>query len=162
MKPSDLPRARVLNVGEKLRTLIADAINEAELDAARRAGGLSPKATLLHTLLTAGATAIESKRDTTAPTVSSRTQPSGVNRITITYNEQLDPSWVPPASAFATNPVRTITGVSIDNRSVVLEYSGAALVNTNTVAYTQSATEGHRDLGGTKAATFAAAAITVA
>lgn len=161
MKPSDLPRARVLAVGEKLRVALADAVNEATLDATRR-GGTSPKATLLHALLTSVTTAVASLRDTTAPAVASRTQPTGVNRITITYNEQLDPSWVPPASAFATNPVRTITRVSVDNRSVVLEYSGAALVNSNTVAYTQNANEGHRDLGGNKAATFAAAAITVA
>lgn len=161
MKPSDLPRAAVLALGEQMRTLGAKAVDEALADAQRR-GGTSPKATRLHVLATAIATAVASVRDTTAPTVVSRTQPSGVNLITITYNEELDASWVPPTTAFVTNPVRTITGVEVVGRTVRVSYSGAALVNTNTVAYTQSATQGHRDLAGNLAATFAAAAITVA
>lgn len=161
MKPSDLPRAGVLTLGEQLRVLGAKAIDEALIDAVK-GGGTSPKATRLHVLATAIATAVASVRDTTAPTVASRTQPTGVRIVTITYNSQLDPAWVPPASAFATAPVRTITKVEVDNRSVLLHYTGDPLVNANTVAYTQSATEGHRDLAGNLVATHAAAAITVA
>lgn len=161
MNPHNLPRARVLALGEQLRILGAKAIDEAVADAARR-GGVSPKATRLHVLATAIATAVASLRDTTAPAVTSRTQPAGVNRVAILHGEQLDPDFVPPTTAFVTNPVRTITRVYIDNRTVFVEYSGAALTNSNTIAYTQDTTNGHRDLAGNRAATFAAAAITVA
>jgi hypothetical protein len=164
MKPSDLPRAAVLAVGEALRVLGAKAVDEALADAARR-GGVSPKATRLHVLATAIASAVASVRDTTAPAISTRTQAFGVPTIVLTYAEDLDPAWVPPVAAFAiTSPVRTVTAVRVQNRQVQIDYSGAVLLTADSpdIAYTQSATEGHRDLGGTLAASFTAAAVTVA
>lgn len=163
MKPSDLPRAGVLALGEQLRTLGAKAVDEALIDAAAR-GGTSAKASRLHALATAIATAVAAVRDTTAPAIVSRTQAAGVARIVLTYNEDLDPAWVPPTSAFAiTSPARTVTGVAVSGRRVEVSYSGAVLtaLDTPEIAYTQNATNGHRDFAGNLAATLAAGAVTV-
>lgn len=165
MKPSDLPRVKPLGVlGERIRQLLRDAVDECLIDATRK-GGTTPKATRLTALMTAVNTAIASVRDTTAPAISTRTQAFGVAEIALLYGEQLDADFVPVAADFViSSPTRTVTGVRIDNRTVYVAYSGTVLVTSDTpdIAYTQNATAGHRDAAGNLAASFTAAAVTVA
>lgn len=141
-----------------VRTAVAKAVtlgNRSALAAAQ-----------LFTLLTAGAAALATaKADTTAPAVSSRTQAFGVAKIVITYDGELHPSFVPVATDFAiTSPARTVTAADVVGATVVVSYSGDVLVTADSpeIAYTQNTSVGHRDWGNNLAATFAAAAVTVA
>ena len=165
MKPSELPIARDVRRGESLRTYIADAVSEVQVDAARR-GGVTVASAQLHAMLTAGAAAIAALRDLVVPTVSTRLQAFGVSTIVLTYSKPLDPAFVPPTSAFAiTDPSRTVTAVRVVGRTVEVGYSGATLVAADAplIAYTQpTANLRLRDQAGNLAASFTAAAVTVA
>ena len=162
MRLETLPTPGMLSMGISLRTEASKAISAVEIFAGRN-GGTSGAATQLHTFFTACATAIAALRDLTAPTVSSRTGATGINRVTITTSEPLDPRIIPPFTSFVTAPVRTITNVTIVGNTILVDYDGVALVNTNTIAYTQpGGLNKLQDAGGNLLATFAAAAITVA
>lgn len=165
MKPSELPIARDVRRGEALRTLIADAVSEVQVDASKR-GGVTVASAQLHAMLTAGATAIASLRDLVAPAISTRTQAFGAAKIVLTYGKPLDPAFVPPTSAFAiTDPNRTVTGVAVVGRTVEVSYSGVVLVTADAplIAYTQPTADLRlRDQAGNLAASFTAAAVTVA
>ena len=151
-----------LSMGIRLRTEAAKAISAVEIFAAK-AGGTSGSATVLYNFFTDCATKLATLRDTVAPTVSTRTQPTGGNTITLTMSEPLDARIIPDLTSFVTAPVRTITGVAIDGTKVLVTYSGVSLANGNTIAYTQPGGANKlQDSGGNLVATFAAAAITVA
>lgn len=161
--PSDLPRAKSLGKGQELRQLLAAACSEAQVDASRRAGD-SAAAQQLVTLLTAAIAQVSGVADDVLPTVSSKTQAFGVASIVLTYSKPLDPDWVPAIADFAiTDPARTVTGVSVVGSTVLVAYSGDVLVTADAplIAYTQS-TQGMRDIAGNLAASFTAAAVTVA
>jgi hypothetical protein len=161
MRVETLPSPGILSMGIRLRTEAAKAISAVEIFS-DRSGGTSGSATQLHTFFTACATAIASLRDTTAPTVVSRTQATGANRIVITTSEGLDPRIIPPLTSFVTSPARTITGVTIEGTRVLVDYTGASLANGNTIAYTQpTGLNKLQDPGGNLLATFTAAAIVV-
>lgn len=165
MKPDALPVARDVRLGESLRTSIAAAISEVEVDRSRR-GVVTVAATQLHALLTAGATAIAAMRDLVVPAISTRAQAFGVPKIILTYNKPLDPAFVPPTSAFAiTVAARTVTGVAVVGRTVEISYSGATLLTADVpqIAYTQPTADFRlRDQAGNLAASFTAAVVTVA
>lgn len=161
MRLETLPSPGMLSMGIRLRTEASKAISSVEIFAGRN-GGTSGAATQLHVFFTACATAIAALRDLAAPTVVSRTGATGVSRVTITTNEALDPRIIPPLTSFVTAPARTITNITIDGFKVHVDYDGAALVSTNTIAYTQpGGLNKLQDAGGNLLATFAAAAITV-
>lgn len=161
MRVETLPTPGMLSMGIRLRTEASKAISSVEIFAGRN-GGTSGAATQLHAFFTACATAIASLRDLVAPTVASRTQPTGVNLVTITTSEPLDPRIIPPTTSFVTAPVRTITSVVIDGLKVQVAYDGAALANGNTIAYTQpGGLNKLQDAGGNLLASFGASAITV-
>lgn len=161
MRVETLPTPGMLSMGIRLRTEASKAISSVEIFAGRN-GGTSGAATQLHAFFTACATAIASLRDLVAPTVVSRTGTTGVNRVVITTSEALDPRIIPPLTAFVTSPVRTITDISIDGLKINVDYDGVALVNANTIAYTQPGTANKlQDLGGNLLASFTASAITV-
>lgn len=155
--PASLPSlGREFAFAEQLRTLVAQALAEA--------AGKPDKSQRLSVFLTAANAAIGTK-DTAAPTVSTRTHDTTKNVIFINCNEGLDPYQVPPASAFAIVPARTVVGVHVEGRRISVEYSGVRLTaaNTPTVAYTQPAATQARvaDAAGNLLATAAAAAVTV-
>jgi hypothetical protein len=157
MIDSDLPSLGYsFGNGPRFRVELANIVNEALADAS---GG---KRQILTTVLTAANTALNPSRDTTAPTVSSRVGLG--NEVTITYSEGLDPYSAPAPTTFVTNPARTITGVRVKGAQVIVTYAGAPLANSNTIAYTQPGATAVRlrDQGGNLAASFTAAAITVA
>ena len=161
MRVETLPSPGMLSQGIRLRTHAASAISSVEIFAGRN-GGTSGAATQLHAFFTACATAIAALRDVAVPTVTTRTGTTGVNRVTITTSEALDPRIIPPFTSFVTVPARVINNVTIDGFKVHVDYDGVALVNTNTIAYTQPGTANKlQDLGGNLLATFAASAITV-
>lgn len=163
MRIETLPSPGMLSMGIRLQSAAAQAISSVEIFAARSGTATSPQATKLHAFFTACATAIASLRDLVLPTVSSRTQPTGVNRVTITTSEGLDPRIIPPLTSFVTVPARTITAIEIVGNTILIDYDGVALVNANTIAYTQPGGANKlQDPGGNLLATFAAAAITVA
>lgn len=141
-----------------VRTAVARAVTYGGRSAAAAAQ--------LFTLLSAAAAAlVAAKNDTTAPTVSTRTQTFTDKVIVITYDGELHPSFVPATTDFAiTSPARTVTGVDVVGSTVRVTYSGALLVTADSpeIAYTQNTSAGHRDWGNNLAATFAAAAVTVA
>lgn len=162
MRVETLLSPGMLSMGIRLQSEASKAISSVEIFAAR-AGGTSGSATKLHAFFTDCASKIASLRDLTAPTVSTRTQPTGGLTVTLTTSEPLDPRIIPPTTSFVTNPVRTIEKVKIDGNKLLVTYSGASLANTNTIAYTQPGGANKlQDLGGNLLATFAAAAITVA
>lgn len=155
--PASVPSlGREFAFAEQLRTLIAKALAEA--------AGKPDKSQRLHTFLTASI-ALIGTRDTAAPTVSTRTHDATKNCILINCNEGLDPYQVPPASAFAIAPARTVVGVKVEGRTIHVEYSGVRLTaaNSPTVAYTQPSLPAARvaDAAGNLLATAAAAAVTV-
>lgn len=155
-----------LSNGIALRREAAKAISQVEIYTGKIGGANNDKATLLSAFFTdcatkalAGTTA-----DAAAPTVSSRTQTFTERVIVITYSEPLD-SVVPPVSAFAiTDPARTVTGVEVVGSTVRVSYSGALLVTADAplIAYTQPSFNQLRDQSGNLAASFSAAAVTVA
>jgi exosome complex RNA-binding protein Rrp42 (RNase PH superfamily) len=152
----------MLSMGIKLQTEAAKAISSVEIFAARN-GGFSGSATKLHAFFTACAAAVASLRDTAVPTVSARNQTTGANVVRLTTSEPLDPKVIPPLTSFVTAPARTITDIHIEGNVVYVEYTGASLVNANTIAYTQPGGANKlMDNGGNLLATFAATAIVVA
>ena len=161
MRVETLPSPGILSRGIRLRTEASSAISSVEIFASRN-GGTSGAATQLHAFFTACATAIAALRDLVVPTVTTRTGTTGVNRVVITTSEALDPRIIPPLTSFVTVPARNILAISIDGLKVNVDYDGVALVNANTIAYTQPGTANKlQDLGGNLLATFAASAITV-
>lgn len=161
MRIENLPSPGLLSNAIGLRSAAARAISNIEITAGRTPGGVISSATTLHAFFTACATAIASLRDLVAPTVVSRTQPTGGLTITITTSEGLDPSVIPATTAFVTNPVRTITAVEVQGTKLLVTYSGASLINSNTIAYTQPGTNALRDPAGNLLASFGATAIVV-
>ncbi len=165
MIPSQLPKAKFLARGEKLRTILADAISEAEVDASRR-GADSIAAAQLSTMLAAGVTALAGIVDDAVPTAVSRLQAFDVPTIVLTYSKALDPDYVPTvASVVISSPTRTVTAVRVVGATVEVDYSGATLLTADSplIAYTQPAASFRlRDQAGNLAASFVAAAVTVA
>ena len=156
MIPTQLPNAPLLPAW--VRTSVAKAVTLALRSQAAAAQ--------LYALLeTASATLVATVADAVAPTVSTLTQTFTEKVIVLTYNSALHPSFVPPVAAFAiTDPARTITAVDVVGSTVRLTYTGTLLVTADDplVAYTQDAALGHRDLANNLAASFTAAAVTVA
>jgi hypothetical protein len=96
-----------------------------------------------------------------APTIASRTQPVGVNIITVNFTGADLGGYALPAH-WATNPVRTITGVRQTGvRQLQITYDGVSLVNTNTLAFDNPASPTLKSVYGVPVADAAAAAITV-
>jgi hypothetical protein len=95
-----------------------------------------------------------------APTITSRTQPTGVKVITLNFSRDLGGYALP--AHFATNPVRTITKVTQSGaRQLQVEYTGAALVNADTIAFDNPASPTLKSIYGVAVADASAAAITV-
>lgn len=161
MRVETLPSPGLLSNSIGLRSTAARAISMVEVTAGKTPGGKTSGANLLHTFFTACATAVAGLRDVTAPTVVSITQPLGVNTITITLSEGLRPDIIPALTSFVTSPARTITGISVVGVTVVITYSGVALTNGQTIAYTAPGTNDLQDPAGNILATFAATAIVV-
>lgn len=163
MRVETLPSPGILSMGIRLQSEAAKAISAVEIFAARSGTATSGSATKLHTFFTACATAIASLRDLAAPTVTARNQTTGVTQVRLTTSEPLDDHIIPPLTSFVTAPVRTITAVEIIGNQVLVSYEGAALVNANTIAYTQPPGANKlQDSGGNLLASFAATAIVVA
>lgn len=156
MTPNQLPNAPLLPAW--VRTSVAKAVTLALRSQAAAAQ--------LNALLGAAVQSlVATVADVVAPTVSTRTQAFTEKVIVLTYNGALHPSFVPPVGAFAiTSPTRTVTAVDVVGSTVRITYSGTLLVTADSpdIAYTQDVASGHRDLAGNLAATFAAAAVTVA
>lgn len=163
MRLENLPSPGLLPNAIDLRSAAARAISNVEVTAARTPGGLTSGANGLHTFFTACAAAVAALRDITAPTVTARNQATGANVIRLTTSEGLDPRIIPNLTSFVTAPARTITDVVINGTVIEVTYTGASLVNGNTIAYTQPAGANKlQDLGGNLLASFTAQAIAVA
>lgn len=166
MRIETLKSPGLLSNGIALRSAAAKAISQVEIYTGKIGGVANDKATLLNAFfLDAAAKALAgTTADAVAPAVSTRTQTFTEKVIVITYAEALD-SVVPPVSAFAiTDPARTVTGVEVVGSTVRVSYSGALLVTADAplIAYTQPSFNQLRDQSGNLAASFAAAAVTVA
>lgn len=162
MRLETLPSPGMLSMGIRLQTEAAKAISSVEIFASRN-GGTSGSATQLHTFFTACATAIAALRDLAVPTVTARNQTTGVQLVRLTTSEPLDPRIIPPLTSFVTAPARTITGIEIVGNQVRVSYTGTALLNSETIAYTQpGGLNKLQDAGGNLLASFTAQAIVVA
>ena len=103
--------------------------------------------------------------DTTAPAFSSATTNTNGTAVVLTFDEELDTSHVPAATAFTFSPVKTISGVTVSGTTVTLAVGAAfSSSDTITVAYTQPAaarsTTRLQDAAGNEVATFAAQSVT--
>jgi hypothetical protein len=166
MRIETLKSPGLLSNGIALRSAAAKAISQVEIYTDKIGGAANDKATLLNAFFTDCATKAlaGTSADAAAPTVSSRTQTFTEQVIVITYNEPLA-LVVPDKSAFAiTSPARTVTGVEVVGSTVRVSYSGALLVTADSpeIAYTQPSFNRLSDASGNLAASFTAAAVTVA
>jgi hypothetical protein len=166
MRIETLKSPGLLSNGIDLRMAAAKAISQVEIYTGKIGGAANDKATVLNAFFADCATKAlaGTAADAAAPTVSTRTQTFTEQVIVVTYNEPLAPI-VPDVSAFAiTSPVRTVTGVEVRGSTVRVSYSGALLLTADTpdIAYTQPSFNRLSDASGNLAASFAAAAVTVA
>jgi hypothetical protein len=161
---ANLQQVRQLAGGEKFRQAVASILDELESRPAAKATAandlwaLAAQIQAAAVAKNAGAAAAVAA----APTIASRTQPTGVNTITVNFTGADLGGFSLPAH-WATNPVRTITRVRQTGiRQLQIDYSGAALVNGNTLAFDNPASPTLRSVYGVAVADAGAAAITVA
>lgn len=164
MIPTQLQRIRQLTGGEDFRAAAASIITELESrptlkpTAAADLYALSLQLQAACVAKSAGVAAAVAA----APTIASRTQPVGVNVITVNFTGADLGGFSLPAH-WATNPIRTIVGVDQTGpRQLQIRYSGAALANGNTLAFDNPAVPTLRSVYGVAVADAAASAITVA
>lgn len=153
MRIENIPSPGLLSAGLNLRTQAARAISSVEVLAART-GGTTAAANALHAFFTACATSIAALRDTVLPTVATRVL-TATNTAVITFNEDLDPKFVPATSAFAFTPARTVTAVAVSGKRVTITATGTIVGDS--VAYTKPGTNMLKDLAGNEAANFSGA-----
>lgn len=159
MRIETLPSPGALSMGLRLRTEAAKAISHVEI-MADLSGGKVDTANSLHAFFTACATAVASLRDLTVPTfVRAFGNKSTPSTIVFEVSEGLDPSAVPPVTAFTVaGPSRTVTAVAISGKTAVLTLSAALLpADVPTVAYAGTVLQ---DTAGNKLAAVPATAIT--
>lgn len=168
MRVETLPSPGLLSSGLQLRTQAAKAISSIEILAGMPgSGGKVNTAKQLSDFFTACAAALSTFIDVTAPTVLSRTIPSGGaasgSWLRIRHSEALDPNYVPAPAAFTIAGVaKTIAAVKIEGADVCLRVTVPFVAgNAPTVAYTQpGAGTNLRDLSGNLLASYTATAVT--
>lgn len=165
MRVETLPSPGLLSNGIRLRIEAAKAISAVEINAGIPANaGISSTADPLHQFFTQCATAINSFRDVTAPTITARSATaSATNKIVLTYSQGLDKTHVPvPADFAVTVQARTVTKVEIDGPFVILTLNTPLAAGAVSVAYTQNASADLRlqDESRNQAASFTATAVT--
>lgn len=173
MRKDTLPSPGPLSMGASLHATVAKAISAIEI-ASVGGGGKAPYAKRLDDFFVAARTAIATYIDAVVPTITARISggytgavdagggwipPSQVIRIRT--SKQLDPAFLPAASAFAVaSPARTVTRAVIDGPDIVLSLSAPLSVAegaTATVSYVQpGAPTNARDLSGNVLAASAA------
>ena len=162
--PNQIQQVRGLTRGEEFRAAVAQILNElasrptAKATAANDLYAIGAQIQAAAVAKNAGAAAAVAA----APTIASRTQPAGVNTITVNFTGADLGGFSLPAH-WATNPVRTILRVRQTGiRQLQIDYAGAALTNGNTLAFDNPASPTLRSVYGVAVADAAAAAITVA
>lgn len=140
-----------ISQGLQLRTVAAKAISSIEIVAGRTPGGKTSSAAQLAAFFTDCASKVSPLGDATAPTVTTRVR-TAANTATVTFNETLDTTVVPPTSAFVFTPARTVTNVAVVGSTVVVTATGTIVGDT--IAYTKPATNGLRDRAGNQVANF--------
>lgn len=150
MRVTTLPSPGVLANGHKLRIEAAKAISAVEITAGRTTGGKTTTGALLAAFFTACASALSALGDAVLPTVVSAVEALDV--VTVTFDEAMDETIVPSAADFVFTPARTVTDVTITGSTVLVTATGA--IPTDSLTYTQPATNALRDLSGNLVATF--------
>ena len=162
--PSALPQLRGLTGGNEFREATSRVLNEL---ASRPAAKVTAANDLYALALQIQAAAVAKNANAAAnvaaaPTIASRTQPVGVNTITVNFTGADLGGYSLPAH-WATNPVRTITRVRQTGiRQLQIDYAGAALTNGHTLAFDNPVSPTLKSVYGVAVADAAAAAITVA
>lgn len=161
--PNQLQQVRHLASGESLRSAVAYALTELE---GRPAAKAAAAADLFALGAQIQAAAVAKNAGAAAavaapPTISARTQPVGVNTITLNFAGADLGGFATPAQ-FVTSPVRTILRVRQTGiRQLQIDYSGAALANGNTIAFTNTGNT-LKSIYGVNVASAAAQPIVVA
>lgn len=161
--PSALQQLRGLTGGNEFREATSRVLNEL---ASRPAAKVTAANDLYALALQIQAAAVAKNANAAAnvaaaPTISSITQPTGVKTITVNFAGADLGGYSLPAH-WTTSPARTITKVTQTGiRQLQIEYSGAALVNADTLAFDNPVSPTLKSVYGVAVADAGAAAITV-
>lgn len=165
MRVETLPSPGLLSNGIRIRIEAAKAISAVEINAGIPVNeGKSKAAFQLKQFFDACSTAIAGLVDTVLPVLSSLViAPHEPKRITLVYSEGLDPTHVPPVTAFViTGQVKPVHKVTIDGPLVHLDFTSAFVAGAVSVAYTKPVAVADRlqDASSQEAAAFTATAVT--
>jgi hypothetical protein len=151
MRHTTLPSPGAFVKGHEIRMQAAQCISQAEIVASRTPGGKTRGAATLKAFFDACSAALTSKSDLVVPTVTTRVR-TAVNTLTVTFDDVIDTTVVPPITAFVFTPARTVTATAVVGSTVVVTATG--VIATDSVTYTKPASNFIRDRAGNAVATF--------
>jgi hypothetical protein len=151
MRHTTLPSPGAFVKGHEIRMQAAQCISQAEIVASRTPGGKTRGAATLKAFFDACSAALTSKSDLVVPTVTTRVR-TAVNTLTVTFDDVIDSTVVPPTTAFVFTPARTVTATAVVGSTVVVTATG--VIATDSVTYTKPASNFIRDRAGNAVATF--------